>query len=131
MNKILNVMEDIKQNIKDNEYKIIMDSFMEINKDKEKEKLEIKSSTQEEIIYLYTQKDFDDMAKIMVNLTLNNFFVFTDNENDVVWFDSIKTLTRNKLETHKIRFGGNKLETYILKIFEEKNLIKSGDLLIK
>ena len=30
MNKILNVMEDIKQNIKDNEYKIIMDSLMEI-----------------------------------------------------------------------------------------------------
>ena len=32
MNKILNVMEEIKQNIKDNEYKIIMDSLMEINK---------------------------------------------------------------------------------------------------
>ena len=27
-------MEDIKQNIKDNEYKIIMDSLMEINKEK-------------------------------------------------------------------------------------------------
>ena len=63
----------------------------------------------------------------MVNLTLNNFFVFTDNENDVVWFDSIETLTRNELETHKIGFGGNKLETYILTIFEEKNLIKSGE----
>ena len=67
----------------------------------------------------------------MVNLTLNNFFVFTDNENDVVWFDSIKTLTRNELETHKIKFGGNKLETYILKIFEEKNLIKSGEFIKK
>ena len=32
MNKILNVMEDIKQKITDNEYKIIMDSLMEINK---------------------------------------------------------------------------------------------------
>ena len=71
------------------------------------------------------------MAKIMVNLTLNNFFVFTDNENDADWFDSIKTLTRNELETHKIKFGGNKLETYILKIFEEKNLIKSGEFILK
>jgi hypothetical protein len=30
MNKILDVMEDIKQNITDNQYKIIMDSLMEI-----------------------------------------------------------------------------------------------------
>ena len=49
-------MEDIKQNIKDNEYKIIMDSFMEINKDKEKEKLEIRYRTQEEINYLFLLK---------------------------------------------------------------------------
>ena len=67
------------------------------------------------------------MAKNNGKYNLNNFFVFTDNENDVVWFDSIKTLTRNELETHKIAFGGNKLETYILEIFEEKNLIKSGE----
>ena len=32
MNKILDVVEDIKQNITDNQYKIIMDSLMEINK---------------------------------------------------------------------------------------------------
>ncbi len=32
MNKILDVMEDIKQNITDNEYKTIMDSLMEIHK---------------------------------------------------------------------------------------------------
>ena len=35
MNKILDVMEDIKQNITDNQYKIIMDSLMEIHKIKE------------------------------------------------------------------------------------------------
>ena len=59
MNKILNVMEDIKQNIKDNGYKIIMDSLMEINKEKEKEKekLEIRNHTQEEIIYMYILKE--------------------------------------------------------------------------
>ena len=32
MNKILDVMEDVKQNITDNQYKIIMDSLMEVHK---------------------------------------------------------------------------------------------------
>ena len=32
MNKILDIVKDIKQNITDNQYKIIMDSLMEINK---------------------------------------------------------------------------------------------------
>ena len=32
MNKILDVVEDIKQNITDNQYKIIMDSLMEVHK---------------------------------------------------------------------------------------------------
>jgi hypothetical protein len=32
MNQILDVMEDIKQNISDNQYKIIMDSLMEVHK---------------------------------------------------------------------------------------------------
>ena len=31
MNKILDVVEDIKQNITDNQYKTIMESLMEIN----------------------------------------------------------------------------------------------------
>ncbi len=32
MNKILDIVEDIKQNITDNQYKLIMESLMEINK---------------------------------------------------------------------------------------------------
>ena len=32
MNKILDIVEDIKQNITDNQYKTIMESLMEINK---------------------------------------------------------------------------------------------------
>ena len=32
MNKILDIVEDIKQNITDNQYKIIMDSLMEIHR---------------------------------------------------------------------------------------------------
>ena len=38
MNKILDVIEDIKENITDNQYKLIMDSLMEIRNEKEKEK---------------------------------------------------------------------------------------------
>ena len=38
MDKILNVMEDVEQNITDSQYKIIMDSLMEINKKKDKKK---------------------------------------------------------------------------------------------
>ena len=36
MNKILDAMEDIKQNITDNQYKTIMDSLMEIKNEKKK-----------------------------------------------------------------------------------------------
>ena len=39
MNKILDVMEDIKQYITDNQYKIIMDSLMEIHKTNNNSKL--------------------------------------------------------------------------------------------
>ena len=35
MNKILDVVEDIKQNITNNQYKTIMESLMEIRKEKE------------------------------------------------------------------------------------------------
>ena len=42
MDKILDVMEDIKQKITDNEYKLIMDSLMEIHiKKKDKEYNEV------------------------------------------------------------------------------------------
>jgi hypothetical protein len=41
MNKNLDVVEDTKQNITDNQYKSIMDSLMETRKEIEKEKEEI------------------------------------------------------------------------------------------
>ena len=75
--KIFDVIEDIKHEIKENQYKIVMESLMKISKDKEKEKLDIEYRTQEEIIYVYTQKDFDEITKVMVNLSLNIFFVFS------------------------------------------------------
>ena len=53
MNKILDVMEDIKQNITDNQYKIIMDSLMEIRNEKEQEK----EKDERVIRQYYTQKE--------------------------------------------------------------------------
>ena len=44
MNKILDVVEDIKQNITDNQYKIIMDSLMEVHKIENKN-INIKSTS--------------------------------------------------------------------------------------
>ena len=65
MNKISDVMEDIKQNITDNQYKIIMDSFMEIKNEKEKE---------ERVTRLYySQQECDEMTKEIVKLTRKQF----------------------------------------------------------
>ena len=70
MNKILDVVEDIKQNIQDNQYKIIMDSLMEIKNGKEKE---------ERVTRLYySQQECDEMTKVMVKLTIKQFFEYTD-----------------------------------------------------
>jgi hypothetical protein len=116
MNKILDVMEDVKQNITDNQYKIIMDSLMEINKEKGQEKKPL----------YYTQKEFDEMTKVMVKLSIDIFFEYTDDENDVVWYDTIVNLTRNELESHHIGFEGNKLEIHISEILKKNNAIQDG-----
>ena len=116
MNKILDVMEDVKQNITDNQYKIIMDSLMEINKEKGQEKKPL----------YYTQKDFDEMTKVMVKLSIDIFFEYTDDENDVVWYDTIVNLTRNELESHHIGFEGNKLEIYISEILKKNHAIQDN-----
>ena len=118
MDKILDVMEDVKQNITDNQYKIIMESLMKIRNEKEKE---------ERVTSLYyTQNEFDEMTKVMVELTLNNFFVITDGFYDCVWYDTIVNLTRNELESHHIGFEGNKLEIYISEILKKNNAIQDN-----
>ena len=118
MDKILNVMEDVKQNITDNQYKLIMDSLMEIRNENQKEERVIRK--------YYTQKEFDEMTKVMVELTLNNFFVITDGFYDCVWYDTIVNLTRNELESHHIGFEGNKLEIYISEILKKNNAIQDS-----
>ncbi len=119
MNKILNVVEDIKQNITDNQYKIIMDSLMEIKNGKEKE---------ERVTRLYySQQEFDKMTKVMIKLSIEIYFEYTDDENDVVWSDSIKTLIGSYLEKHKIGLDSYRLEDYILEILKNNNTIIIGD----
>ena len=119
MNEILDVMEDVKQNITDNQYKTIMDSLMEIKNGKEKE---------ERVTRLYyTQKEFDDMTKVMVKLSIDIFFEYTDDENDVVCLDSIKNLIGSYLEKHKIGLDSSRLEDYISEILKNNNTIKIGD----
>ena len=71
MNKILDVMEDLKQNITDSQYKTIMDSFMEIKNGKENI-----------LRFYYRQQEFDEMTKVMVKLSIDIFYEYTDDEND-------------------------------------------------
>ena len=118
MNKILDVMEDIKQNITDNQYKTIMDSLMKIINEKEKE---------ERVTRLYySQQECDEMTKAMVKLTIKQFFEYTDDFYDCVWYDTIVNLTRNELESHHIGFEGNKLEIYISEILKKNNAIQDN-----
>ena len=127
MNKILNVMEDIKQNITDNEYKIIMESLMEIKNENEREKEKDERVTRK----YYTQKEFNEMTKIMVKLTINQFFEYTDNENDTIWIDSIKRLVESNLEKHKIGFSGNTFEDYLFEILKENKAIEHNQIIKK
>ena len=84
MNQILDVMEDIKQNITDIQYKTIMDSLMKIRNEKEKE---------ERVTRLYySQQECDEMTKVMVKLTIKQFFEYTDDFYDCVWYDTIVNL---------------------------------------
>ncbi len=119
MNKILDVMEDIKQNITDNQYKIIMDSLMEIKNGKEKEERFTR-------LY-YSQQEFDEMTKVMVKLSIDIFYEYIDDENDVVWLDSIKNLIGSYLEKHKTGLGSYRLDDYILEILKNNNTIIIGD----
>ena len=81
MNKILDVVEDIKENITDNQYKIIMDSLMEIKNEKEKV-----------LRFYYSQKEFDEMTKVMVKLSIDIFYEYTD---DAAIFIMQQTVLQN------------------------------------
>ena len=113
MNKIL----DVNQNITDNEYKIINENKKRIRNEKEKV-IEVKYTG-----YCYTQKEFDEMTKVMLKLSIDICFEYTDDENDAVWLDSVKRFTETKLNSYNIGFIGNKFEDYLFEILKEKKTI--------
>ena len=63
MNKILDVMEDIKQNITDNQYKTIMESLMEINNNGNKLPLLTNNHKLNKIVCLFNWLD----TKLKIN----------------------------------------------------------------
>ena len=63
MNKILDVVEDIKQNITDNQYKILMESLMEINNNGNKLPLLTNNHKLNKIVCLFNWLD----TKLKIN----------------------------------------------------------------
>jgi len=67
------------------------------------------------------------MTKVMVKLSIDIFYEYSDDENDVVWLDSIKTLIGSYLEKHKIGLDSYRLEDYISEILKNNNTSIIGD----
>ena len=86
MNKILDVVEDIKQNIKDNQYKIIMDSLMEIN-DANKLPSLTNNHKLNKISHLFSWLD----TKLKISVREDDFIKRTDLQKYVItnYFDNI------------------------------------------
>ena len=94
MTKILDVLEDIKQNITDNQYTTIMESLMEIRKEIEKEKEEI---VKRQYYIRYTEEEFDETTKVMIKLAIDSLFEYTEDEKSIICIDIIKSYTKIKL----------------------------------
>ena len=90
MNKILDVVEDIKQNITDNQYKTIMDSLMEIN-DTDKLPLLTNNHKLNKISHLFSWLD----TKIKIS---DNFF------DDIKLPYLIENITYYKFAINKLFF---------------------------
>ncbi len=67
-------MEDIKQDITDNQNEIIMDSLIEIKNGK------VGTNTR-----VYNQEEFDEMSKIIVKLSREKDFEYTEDENETTF----------------------------------------------
>ena len=100
MNKILDVMEDIKQKITDKEYKTIMDSLMEIHK---------------------TNKNSNLLPLLSVNQKLNKFASFFN------WLDTKLEITESKDDRIKRRHLHNYVAANYFKYFDVKdfNFVKT------
>jgi hypothetical protein len=118
MNKISDILEDIKQNITDNQYKTVMESLMEI-------------IVKRQYYIRYTKEEFDETTKVMIKLAIDSLFEYTEDEKNIICIDIIKSDTQDKLNHYGIGFIDNKFEEYIFEILKENNTINNDNLIKK
>ncbi len=92
MNKILDVVEDIKQNITDNQYKTIMDSLMEINNANKLPSLTINHKLNK-ISHLFSWLDtkleiIDRNCEMIKRMDLQKYII--SNYFDNIYYDNIE-----------------------------------------
>ena len=124
MNKILDVIEDIKQNITDNQYKTIIESLKEIEKEKEE-------MVKRQYYIRFTKEEFDETVKIMVKLAIDCLFEYTEDEKNIICIDIIKDDTQDKLSYYGFGVIDDKLEEYVLEILKENNTINHNNCIKK
>ena len=124
MNKILDVMKDIKQNITNNQYKTIMESLMEIKKEKEE-------IVKRQYYIRFTKEEFDETTKIMIKLAIDSLFEYTEDEKNIICIDIIKDDTQDKLSYYGIGFNDDKFEEYVFEILKENNTINHNNFIKK
>ena len=124
MNKIFDILEDVKQNITDNQYNIIMESLMEIRKEKEE-------IVKRQYYIRYTKEEFDETMKIMVKLAIDSLFEYTEDEKNILYIDIIKDDTYDKLSYYGIGFIDDKFQEYIFEILKENNTINHNNFIKK
>ena len=124
MNKILDVVEDIKQNITDSQYKTITESLMEIEKEKEE-------IVKRQYYIRFTKEEFDETMKIMVKLAIDSLFEYTEDEKNILYIDIIKDDTYDKLSYYGIGFIDDKFQEYIFEILKENNTINHNNFIKK
>ena len=124
MNKILDVVEDIKQNITNNQYKTIIESLKEIEKEKEE-------MVKRQYYIRFTKEEFDETIKIMVKLAIDSLFEYTEDEKNIICIDIIKDDTQDKLSYYGFGVIDDKLEEYVLEILKENNTINHNNCIKK
>ena len=124
MNKILDFVEDIKQNITNNQYKTIMESLMEIKKEKEE-------ILKRQYYIRFTKEEFNETTKVMVKLAIDSLFEYTEDEKNIICIDIIKDDTQDKLSYYGIGFNDDKFGEYVFEILKENNTINHNNFIKK
>ena len=116
--KISEIMEDIKEDIKDNQYKMVMDSLMRLNNEKV-------------VTIIKTSNGIPKINdKIILKMIIDTYFEYTDDENDVVWIETIHRFVAHKLCKYNLEYN-NEIKHQILEIIKENQLIIFNDFVKK